>query len=704
MSARTRPVVPVLVALVISSLPLAQEPPGKPPPEPADEPSEVPEIIVQGTLEEIGVPVVPIDYPASRDVLGPDEVRRTGARDLNDLMQYLPAVSTRPYNGGDASAPSFSMRGMPDDGLTEYVLVMIDGVPANPMPYGWTAFSFFPLITEQVYAIDLIRGGQAVRYSPNNVAGALNLITPPIPAEESYELRSTFGSNGYLSNLFSAGNDDGKFGYLLTLGERHGDGYRDDGEFEYLTGDLKLRWTYAEDDWLAWRLGYIENEHQAPGGLSLAEYDADRFANSRPENHFNGFRAVTDFVRHVGDGSEYVEYFAWAAQTRRNLHRQDAPGVPTVIRVTDDDAYNANLGVRGTEQLGAGGLEHDLYWGVRASQELIPDRTTTTEPFGGGAETRLADIDFKLSAFSAHVDDTLRPTEDLTLVAGVRAEWIPILEGKDHVTGEEQDDDDFALLPGFSASYEIGGWSALFGNYQKSFRAPQAFGLDTTIADPDQDLDFEDGQSWELGVRTDTPVGLSGSVAAFEVDFDDVLFFNAAGLYENIGNIETEGVDVVLGYDFGALSAKLRGLSLQGSMTWQDAEIVEAINPANEGNEVPYAWEEKAAWNVQYVSEDLWRYSLGGTYVGESFSDEANTEDENGTANGSIGLNPSRTVWDAQVSKEGQWGKRAHVRLALGATNVFDDEWFVHSRGGFFGAGKVAGPPQQVYVSLQVGL
>ena len=90
--------------------------------------------------------------------------------------------------------------------------------------------------------------------------------------------------------------------------------------------------------------------------------------------------------------------------------------------------------------------------------------------------------------------------------------------------------------------------------------------------------------------------------------------------------------------------------------------------------------------------------------MGDSFSAAATPAADNGTANGSIGLNPSRTVWDAQVSKEGQWGTRAHVRLALGATNVFDDEWFVHSRGGFFGAGKVAGPPQQVYVSLQVGL
>jgi outer membrane receptor for Fe3+-dicitrate len=380
------------LALALAS-PLAPQDPA--PQAPPDEP---PEIVVTGTLEESGVPLVPLAQPGSRDVLGPEEVRRTGARDLNELVQYLPAVSTRPYNGGDASAPSFSMRGLPDDGLTEYVLVLIDGVPANPMPYGWTAFSFFPLITEQVYAIDLVRGGQAVRYSPNNVAGALNLITAPIPRAESYELRTSFGDNGYTSNLFGAGNDDGKFGYLLTLGERHGDGYRDDGEFEYRTSDLKLRWTYSSSDWLAWRIGYIENEHQAPGGLTVAQYDADRFANARPENHFDGFRAVTDVVRHVGDGRDHVEYFAWAAQTRRNLHRQDpAFGAATGIRVTDDDAYVANLGVRGSKYLG-GGMQHDLYWGVRAAQELIPERTTKTEPLGGGAETTLADIDFSLTA------------------------------------------------------------------------------------------------------------------------------------------------------------------------------------------------------------------------------------------------------------------------------------------------------------------
>lgn len=692
-----------LVLPLIGLAPLAagQETPPRPAP-PASR-ADVPEIIVQGTLEEIGVPVVPLVYPASRDVLGPEEVQRTGARDLNDLMQYLPSVSTRPYNGGDASAPSFSMRGMPDDGLTEYVLVLIDGVPANPMPYGWTAFSFFPLITEQVYAIDLIRGGQAVRYSPNNVAGALNLVTPPIPQEESYEFRSTLGSYGYLSSLLSVGDDDGRFGYLLTLGERHGDGYRADGAFEYLTGDLKLRWTYASDDWLAWRLGYVENEHQAPGGLTTAQFALDRFANARPDNHFSGFRAVTDVVRHVGDGREYTEFFAWAAQTRRNLHRQDPSfGAATGTRVSDDDAYNANAGVRGTRRFEGAGLEHELYWGLRLSEELIPNRTTVTTPLGGGAETELADLDYRLTALAAHVDDTLHPTEDLALTAGLRAEWVPVLEGEDHVSGQEQSDAAFALLPGVSASYRLSDWSALFANYQQSFRAPQAFGLDTSVADPSQDLDFERGRSWEVGLRADTRSGLTGSLAAFEVDFDDVLFFGSSGLYENIGNIRTTGVDLVVGYDWGALVSGLDGLTTQGSITWQDAEIVDAIDPANDGNTVPYAWDRKAAWNLQYTTEERWSFSLGGVYVDNTYSDEANTTAE--SVNGDLGINPSRTVWDAQISREGRWESRAHVRLALGATNVFDDEWYVHSRGGFFGGGKVAGPPRQLYLSLQIGL
>ena len=169
-------------------------------PPPQGEIAELPPMIVIGRRASDGVPFVPIDSVGSRDVFGPDQVQETGARDINDLLQNLPAISTRPYNGGEAAAPSISMRGLPDDGLTEYIHILIDGVPASPMPYGWTALSFLPLTPERVHAVDTIRGAHSVRYSPDTVGGVINLITKPIPEDHIFEMKSTFGDYDYSSS------------------------------------------------------------------------------------------------------------------------------------------------------------------------------------------------------------------------------------------------------------------------------------------------------------------------------------------------------------------------------------------------------------------------------------------------------------------------------------------------------------------------
>ena len=69
---------------------------------------------------------------------------------------------------------------------------------------------------------------------------------------------------------------------------------------------------------------------------------------------------------------------------------------------------------------------------------------------------------------------------------------------------------------------------------------------------------------------------------------------------------------------------------------------------------------------------------------------------------GTIGVNPSRVLWDAQVAKAIELGENGRLDIAIGATNLFDKDWFVHSRGGFFGGGKVAGPPLQGYASVEL--
>ena len=134
-------------------------------------------------------------------------------------------------------------------------------------------------------------------------------------------------------------------------------------------------------------------------------------------------------------------------------------------------------------------------------------------------------------------------------------------------------------------------------------------------------------------------------------------------------------------------------------MTFQDAELESGPNA---GNDVPYAWDTKAAWRARYEPAEDWVASLGGTYVGSSFSDDLNTVAQNATGN--IGENPSRTLWDAQLAYVAHLGDHATLRLSVGATNLLDDDWFVHSRGGFFGGGIVAGPPRQVYGAFDLTL
>ncbi len=646
---------------------------------------------------ERAVPEVPLDAIGSRDVFGPKRVRETGARDLNDLVHHLPALSSRPYNGGEAAAPSFSMRGLPDDGLTEYVHVLIDGVPASPLPYGWTAFSFLPITTDRVYALDYVRGAHSVRYSPNTVGGILNFITEPIPACPTFHARATAGTFGYRSLLGSVGGTHGRWGYLATFVDRRGDGYRDDGAFDQQDVNLKLRYALSRKSWIAASLSAMDSDHKAPGGLTQAQFAADRFGNARPFNRFDGDRQVADVVVHLDQGcGDFFEAFGYASRTWRNLRAQRPHfGMATTITDWTDASWFVGLGARFQKTLRIAGCRHELYGGLRYQREWIPSWKLRSEPFPGGAGTLTQDARYETDTISAHIDDTFHPLPRLTVQAGLRMEWIPNTEGRDPIGGWSFDDDFFRVLPGVGVSYELSPYTAVFANYFEGFRAPQVWGYAfTTGSDA---LDFELGRSMEAGLRLKDWRGLNGSVTAWRTEYDDFGVFYT-GFYENLGRIEARGVDFQASWDVGECVPALRGLSCDASLTFQHSEI---RSGPNRGNETPYAWERKAAWRVRY-ERCGWHASLGGTYVGESFSDDANTRIEN--AEGNLGINPAVTLWDARLAKQRRFSRRASLELAVGVTNLFDNDWLVHSRGGFFGGGIVAGPPRQGYVSIDLNV
>ena len=643
------------------------------------------------------VPKVDLREIGARDVFGSDQVRETGARNVNDLVNHLPAISTRPYNGGEAAAPSFSMRGLPDDGLTEYVHVLIDGLPASPLPYGWTAFSFLPTTPDRIHAIDYIRGAHSVRYSPNTVGGILNFITEPIPACPNFGVRTTLGSNGYRSVLTRVGGTSGRLGWMMTAVDRRGDGYRDDAGFDQQDINFKMRYDLGSDSWLASSITYMDSDHRAPGGLTGAQFDANRFANARPFNEFDGDRQVADLVLHLDQGAYgYVEAFAYGSRTWRNLRAQRPHfGAPATISDWRDESYFVGTGLRFERPIRFGGCEHTLYGGLRYQREWLPSWKLRGEPFPGGPGTPTQDARYETDTISLHLDDTFHPAPRWTVRAGARMEWIPNTEGRDRLGGFEFEDEFFRVLPGVGASYEVSKKAALFANYFEGFRAPQVWGY--AFATGSGSLAFEQGRSIEVGARVEDYRGINASVTGWRTTYDDFGVFYT-GFYENLGKIEALGVDFVLGYDFGRLSRRLRGLSFDGALTLQDSEL---RSGPDKGNQTPYAWRQKGSLRLRY-ERCGWLASVGGTYVGKSFSDEANTSTE--SADGTLGVNPATWLWDARLAKSVQLSRRASLEVAAGVTNLFDNDWHVHSRGGFFGGGLVAGPPRQGYLSLDFSI
>ena len=316
----------------------------------------------------------------------------------------------------------------------------------------------------------------------------------------------------------------------------------------------------------------------------------------------------------------------------------------------------------------------------------------TSTPYAGGASTLIMNSEAESDSLSLHLDDTFKLTECLTVQAGVRLEWIPDTRGKDSVLGWRFSDEFFTVLPGAGLSYALTTNWAVFGNYFQGFRAPQVWGYgDATIGN--HGLEFEGSQAAELGTRVRGPAGINGAATFWQNDYDNFAVYYD-GSYNNLGKILARGVDLELEWDAGRVCPALEGFSIGGALTLQNSEL---RSGPDEGNDVPYAWHKKAAWRFRYARGG-WTATLGGTFVGESFSDEANTSTP--SADGQFGSNPSRVLWDARLAKLLSLCQNADLELAVGANNLFDHDWYVHSRGGFFGPGLAAGPPRQIYGSV----
>jgi len=111
------------------------------------------------------------DTPGIVTVITGDEIRKSGARDLIDVLRHVPGMD---FRVSVSNGLSLGMRG--HIGADGRIMMLVDGIEVNERRYGSAVFGQgFPV--EQIARIEIIRGSASALYGGSSELGVINIIT-----------------------------------------------------------------------------------------------------------------------------------------------------------------------------------------------------------------------------------------------------------------------------------------------------------------------------------------------------------------------------------------------------------------------------------------------------------------------------------------------------------------------------------------------
>ncbi len=717
------------------SMPTPQPTPPQPTPTPPSPPTPpaTPSSNATTPPSTANVPIQASSYELdARDVV----LVRT-PKSVQEALRGQPGVHVR----GEATGgliPNIGFRGLNPD-RSESVLILEDGVPASLAPYAVNASYFMPPL-ERLQTIDVIQGPGQIIHGPHTVGGVLNLRTHRIPDTQGGLFRVAGGTDGYATSSIHYGGRRGATGALISALYKRGDGYRDHTGFEVSDIMAKVSHDLGPRTTVLGKFGYYRQRSDSTYlGLTEGMFRDDPHQNPARHDEFDVEWLSGLFrLRHEFSTCLTSETSLYYGSGFRNWNRQDfarnngfaAPPANTVATVGDPTVdggaiylresygsrdrtfrrYGIEERLRGTWWLS--GFKHEFQMGARYHEELfINTRHNRVNP-NAAPFTRDRDTT-DLWALSGYVHDTMHVSKRLRVQAGVRVEHY-VSERRFSVQGAAPvdvsgDTENTEVLPAAGVEVDLDKAHTVHAGVHRGFAPPRT---SQAIDSTGTDLDLEAERSWnyEVGIRGEPRDWLRYGVTGFLIDFDNqVVPANESGgastTNTNAGETRNYGVEFSAAVDVLA-ALRTRGgcgathecapkLWLDTAWTWVETENVTS-GGIFEGNELPYA--PNLVGHVGLRAE-LPRYgltaSLWASYVGEQFSDQANTVAASN--DGTVGEIPEHWVLDATI----RWRvPRTRTSLFANVGNLLDED-YITSRAP---RGIFAGARRHVVIGMEMDL
>lgn len=637
------------------------------------------------------------EHAGARDVLRREDFIKTGATNVREALNRIPGVNA-PENNGTGShdmAMNFGIRGL-NPRLASRSTVLMDGIPVPFAPYGQPQLSLAPVSLGNMDAVDVVRGGGAVRYGPQSVGGVVNFVTRAIPKDFAIEA----GMEGLLSptssqndpkgsgNLLIGGTADNGLGAALLYSGTRGSDWREHSSTKIDDVMLKTRYAPNEVHTFSSLLQYYEGRAQMPGGLSRANYNADRFQSTRPYDEFWGRRQLASLgYQFQPDTQHKFNILTFYTNTLRSGYLDQGKN----LTLSPREYWVRGVEPRYSQSFTWGETAHEVGVGYRYVSESTHELRYTSKASSGRLPTGNSpydrDTQSGTEAHAWYIDDRI-DVGNWTLTPGMRYEHIQSYQNN-FIKGEKQEIGYNAPLPALNVLYHLNDEWNLYANTEGSFGTVQYSQIGKAVSSGS--VEPEKARTWELGTRFDNQV-LQAEAGLFLINFSNQ--YDSNQVTDSVtarGKTRHTGLESKVRYDLGDLSSSLENLSVSASYAYVNAVIREQGD--YHGNQVPFSPKHKGTVGMDYRTGS-WTLNLNGEYQSAQFADNANTVKE--SADGSTGRIPGFMLWGARANYD--FGPQyANLNMAVGVKNIFDHEYFTRAYDDN-NKGIYAGQPRTVYL------
>jgi iron complex outermembrane recepter protein len=506
------------------------------------------------------VPEDGLKLPLSWSSISGDDLELIGATHINEVMQQVPGAWVARGNGQE-SLIALRSPVLTGAGSCGAFFVAVDSISLRA-PGFCNVNQLFDANTEQAGRIEVIKGPATALYGSNAMHGVINVLSAAPSEHPDHHIAVEAGPDDYYRGRYRYSNTRGAHGINFRINGTTDGGYKDDSGYDQQK--MTLRYDYAGQLWNISNVLDVANLNQETAGYiqGYKSYqDSDlKDSNPNPEAYrdVTSLRLYSSASRELDprntlvltpyfrdNDMEFLQHFLPWQPVEKNKHR--SLGLRALIN-TDRDSLNWANGV-------------ELEYTDGSLEEEQEEDFSPNQPAGIHY-----DYDVDATVAAAYSQFRAEAGTRWELTGGLRFEYTDY--DYDNQTGDgpacapeatacrfyrpaDREDDFSNWSFNAGASYSFSDDQVGYLRAAKGFRAPQAAELYRLQAGQQvADLDSEEMENLELGMRGGWAGNLSYDLSVYYMLKDDVIFQDADR--QNISGAKTRhyGAELSINYRF----------------------------------------------------------------------------------------------------------------------------------------------------------